>query len=265
MSTFPQLSNGALSQYPVTFKRAIRTATNALEDGSTIRMADLVHKIRWELKYSGLSRLEYSALLAFFISVQGQLQTFVFVDPTANLLAWSEDLTQVVWEKDPLIQIISGINDPLHGTAATRLTNTAQAAQGVSQAIAGPGSYRYCFCVYLRCDQACAVTLRFVVGNVEVAEPHLVGSEWVRCTLRVAPASSTNGVTFGLLLPAGVAVDVFGMQVEAQPAPGIYKRTTGAGGVYLKSRLAQDQLEVTVDAPGRYSTQVSIVTSVVAN
>ena len=262
MNSFPQLSTGAVSQYPLTKKIVTRTATNSLEDGSTIRQADSVRHINWNLSYTGLSQNEWNALASFFESRQGQLRTFTFVDPAANLLSWSEDLTQTVWVKDALMRVSSGIADPLQGTSASRLTNTAQVAQGVSQQIPAPGSYHYCFSVYLRCDQACSVTLRCTANGLVLGEPELIGSEWGRYKLSVSLSSPIDGVTFGVLLPAGVAVEIYGLQVEAQPGAGAYKKVSGPGGVYLNSRFAQDELRSSIDAPGLYSTQLSIMTNV---
>jgi hypothetical protein len=264
MGSFPQLSTGTISQYPLTKKIVTRTVTNALEDGSTIRLADPVSKIQWDLSYAGLSQSEWTALSTFFSEVQGGLQTFTFVDPTGNLLSWSEDFSQTVWAKDPLIVVATGIVDPVQGTSASAVTNTAQVAQGIAQAIPAPGSYNYCFSVYLRCAQACSVSLRCLANGVEQDAPNLVGSEWARFTLSVALAGSANGVTFGITIPAGIALDVYGIQVEAQPAAGAYKKTSEQGGVYLNSRFAQDQLPFSVDAPGMYSAQCSIVTIVTA-
>ncbi len=262
MSDFPQLSTGALAQYPLTRSVVTRTVTNSLEDGSTIRLADPVYKLVWNLRYEGLSPDEWNALSSFFASVQGQLQTFTFTDPTANLLSWSEDFSKTVWEVDPLLQITAGFGDPFQGTSASQATNTAQAAQGVFQQIPGPGSYSYCFSVYLRCDQACSVTLRSTANSVEQDQQNLIGSDWTRYTFSVTSSSPVDGVTFGLLFPAGVAVDVYGMQVEAQPAAGTYKKVSGAGGVYVNSRFAQDDLSFSIDSPGLYSTQLSILTNI---
>jgi hypothetical protein len=265
MSSFPQLSTGTITQYPLTKKIVTRTVSNALEDGSTIRLADPVSQISWDLSYSGLSQSEWAALSTFFADRQGGLETFTFADPMANLLSWSEDFSQAIWNKDALITIAPGIADPLQETSASSVTNTAQVAQGVVQQVSSPGSYTYCFSVYLRCNQACSVTLRCIASNGEQSAANLVGNEWNRYTLSVALSSTIAGVTFGILLPAGIALDVFGMQVEAQPAPGSYKKTSGPGGVYLNSRFGQDQLPVTVDAPGLYSTKFSIAASVIAS
>jgi hypothetical protein len=264
MGSFPQLSTGAISQYPLTKTIVTRTVINSLEDGSTIRLADPVSQVKWDLSYTGLSQSEWTALSAFFSAMQGGAQTFTFADPTGNLLPWSEDFSQTVWTKDPLIVVAAGIADPMQGTSASSVTNTAQIAQGIVQQIPAPGSYNYCFSVYLRCAQACSVSLRCIANSIEQDSPNLVNSDWTRYTQSVALSSPVNGVTFGLLLPAGIALDVYGMQVEAQPAAGTYKKTSEQGGVYLNSRFAQDQLPFSVDAPDIYSTKVSIVTVVTA-
>jgi hypothetical protein len=43
------------------------------------------------LSYTALSDAELAALEQFFASAQGTLNGFTFLDPAANLLAWSED------------------------------------------------------------------------------------------------------------------------------------------------------------------------------
>jgi len=264
MGSFPQLSTGATSQYPFTKMAVTRTVTNKLEDGSTIRLADPVTQLKWELSYTGLSQSEWTALSEFFTAMQGGLRTFTFADPTGNLLSWSEDFSQTVWSKDSLLVVGAGIPDPEQGTSAWSVTNTAQAAQGIVQQIPAPGSYKYCFSVYLRCAQACSISLRCIANSIEQDSPNLVNSEWARYTQSVALSSPVDGLSFGLLLPAGIALDVFGMQVEAQPAAGAYKKTSEQSGVYLNSRFAQDQLPFSVDAPGIYSAKVSIVAVITA-
>src|SRR5271165_5365306 len=172
MSSFPQLSSGAISQYPLTKTITTRTVTNSLEDGSTIRLADPVTQLKWNLSYTGLAQSEWTALSAFFSAMQGGLYTFAFADPTGNLLSWSEDFSQTVWTKDPLIVVAAGISDPVQGTSAWSAINTAQVAQGIAQQIPAPGSYNYCFSVYLRCSQACSISLRCIANGVEQDSPN---------------------------------------------------------------------------------------------
>ncbi len=106
--------------------------------------------MQWRLAYSDLTDGERLSIESLFEASQGQLNTFTFLDPTDNLLMWSEDWTQAVWTPDPLLQVSSGVQDPLGGSAAMQLTNTAQTTQQIIQNISGPSSFVYCYSVYLR-------------------------------------------------------------------------------------------------------------------
>jgi hypothetical protein len=65
-------------------------------------------------------------------------------------------------------------------------------------------------------------------------------------------------VTFGLELPAGGVVDVFGFQVEPQPSASGYKPST-TGGVYPGARLRDDALTMTATGVGLHSCTVNII------
>ena len=122
MATYPQLGSGALSQFPVQKNRRARTVVNQAADGRTIKLADPAAKVtEWVLTYAELSDEEATALLGFFAATEGTLNGFTFLDPVGNLLAWSEQLDEAVWQKDPLLTLISGVADPRGGTQAWRL------------------------------------------------------------------------------------------------------------------------------------------------
>ena len=55
--------------------------------------------VEWQLQYANLSDTELAALQQFFTAMEGSLNSFTFLDPAANLLAWSEDLTNAVWRR----------------------------------------------------------------------------------------------------------------------------------------------------------------------
>src|SRR5271166_2970558 len=136
MLFYPQLSTGAVAQFPVRRGTNMRTVTNQLASGGTIRMADPgSQKIRWQLRYSDLTDSERASIENLFEAAGGQLNTFTFLDPTGNLLTWSEDWTQTAWTADPLLQVSGGAQDPLGGSEAMQLTNTAQTAQQIIQSI----------------------------------------------------------------------------------------------------------------------------------
>src|ERR1700678_2917986 len=162
MLYYPQLTTGAVSQFPVTCNTYMRTVANQLPSGYTIRMADTgLQKVQWRLRYSALTYGEQASIENLFEASEGQLNTFTFLDPTDNLLMWSEDWTQTVWTPDPLLQVNAGVSDPLGGTDGMQLTNTAQTTQQIVQNTNGPSGFLYCYTVYLR--SAVPATVQLVV------------------------------------------------------------------------------------------------------
>src|ERR1017187_129785 len=104
MLVYPQLATGTLSQFPVQRRHQMRTLVNTAADGTVVKLADAgAETVEWQLQYAALSDAELAALLQFFAAAEGTLNNFTFVDPTANLLAWSNDLSNVVWETGPFL------------------------------------------------------------------------------------------------------------------------------------------------------------------
>ncbi len=262
MLYYPQLTTGSISQFPVTRTVNMRTVANQLPSGFTIRMADTgSQKVQWRLVYSDLTDGERSSLESLFEASEGQLNTFTFLDPTDNLLMWSEDWTQSVWTPDPLLQVSGGVSDPLGGSAAMQLTNTAQTTQQIVQNTSGPSSFVYCYSVYVR--SAVPATIQLVVtatGQVSLTAVN-TGASWTRVTASGNLSVQQDGVGFGVQLPAGVQVDAFGAQVEAQPGAGLYKQTIDLGGVYSSTRFSSDLLSVTATAPNQHSCQIGLISS----
>ncbi len=163
MLYYPQLTTGAVSQFPVARVTNMRTVANQLASGYTIRMEDTgAQKVQWQLRYSSLTDVERSSIESLFEASEGQLNTFTFLDPTDNLLMWSEDWTQAVWTADPLLQVTGGVSDPMGGSDAMQLTNTAQTTQQIVQGTSGPSSFLYCFSVFVR--SAAPATIQLVLA-----------------------------------------------------------------------------------------------------
>jgi hypothetical protein len=259
---FPQLAAGSLAQYPVTRQWSKPAIINTLQGGSTVLMTRVAPaRLSWKLAYTGLSESEWGALQSLFTAVEGRFGTFTFVDPTDNLLSWSEDVTAAAWTKDPLLQVAGGIPDPLGGPAAWQLTNGAQAPQQLTQSLAGPSSHQYCFSIYLRTNSPCIVNLIRAAASNSAREPVAVGSNWIRVLTSGSLGGQDDGVHFGVELAAGATVFAFGPQVEAQPCAGPYKPKADRSGVYTKSRFDQDTLTQTADAVSQYSTTIQVTSS----
>src|SRR5260370_25501899 len=110
----------------------MRTVVNALADGSVVRAGDSgARRMRWELRYSGLTVAEWQAIEQLFVATQGQVGSFTFLDPVENLLAWSEDFSKGVWRVDPLLQEEGGGCESRGGAWASAPRQHTQAtAQG---------------------------------------------------------------------------------------------------------------------------------------
>ena len=52
------------------------------------------------LSANELSDQEWQDIEDLFTEVEGRLQSFLFLEPGANLLSWSEQLSNPAWNKD---------------------------------------------------------------------------------------------------------------------------------------------------------------------
>lgn len=264
MLFYPQLTTGAVSQYPITRHSLRRTIVNTMDDGSSIRMADVgAAATRWDLTHTMLNLDEVNSLERLFASTFGRWGSFTFLDPTDSLVSWSEDLTQSCWSVDPLLGQQPGLPDALGGTAATRLTNGAQIDQSLSQRLAAPASYEYCFSLYAKSEQATSLTLFASDGAPsESLTSCRIGNNWSRLSYSISLATSSAQVEVGLRLAAGASAWVFGIQLEPQLSAGGYKKTRDRAGVYPNTRFDMDSIQVTATAPNQFSCQVRLCSNV---
>jgi hypothetical protein len=255
MLVYPQLAGGVPGQYPIVKRRLLRTVTNCAADGHTVKLSDPGAGVTaWELRYSSLMDAEAAVLREFFEKTEGTLQDFTFLDPTSNLLAWSETLDEAVWTRGPLLSLESGIADPMGGTRASRLTNAGGGSQSLSQTLAAPGDFLYCLSAYVRSEQALTITM--LLGGARMDRS--TANRWSRISFTASGVAGGESVKFGLETPAGSSVEVFGLQVEPQPAASGYKPST-TGGIYENARMRDDALTMTATGPGLHSCTVYVI------
>lgn len=256
MIYFPQLSSNAASQFPVKRQRTARTVVNQSCQSYEVKLADPGAAItEWHLSLDELSDQELAALEALFQAVEGRLTPFTFLDPTDNLLAWSEQQNQPAWQAEPLLTVTGGGADPLGGTAAYHLANPTGATLYLQQSVNAPSSLAYCLSVYIRSEQS---TQAFLVRGPE-SDRNAINPQWTRFTSAGQVLSTADSISFGVALDPGSAIDVFGFQAEAQAAASTYKRTAETGGVYPNARFRDDLLTITTVGPGRHSCELDIV------
>jgi hypothetical protein len=262
MLFFPQLATGALAQYPLLKQRLERCIQNIAQDGSVISLHDIyAPQVRWTLDYESITDAEADTIASFFASCEGALQPFLFVDPTANLLLFNEDLTQSCWVFSSLLQLTSGIADPMGGTAAFQVVNSLETSLPITQSVAIPGQYTCAFSAYLRSSSVpCTVALSRSDGNNTTSQSVSPSSAWTRFFLSTAFASSQSTLCeFSLVIPAESAVNVFGFQVDAQPHPGTYLPTASANATYPSARFDMNQVTVVSTGASQNNLRVNIL------
>ncbi len=254
MEWFPQLTPGAVAQFPAA-KRAIqRTVVNEMRDGRAVKLSDPDgYGSLWRLELRGLTDAERDAVLALFQACEGRRGTFGFLDPFGNLIKWSEDLNGQAWEKGSEIWLTPGVADPFGGTLATRIANTGSVVESLEQPLQAPAWYRYSLSVWARSAGETELTLYGRTAASTGSAPFRIGTSWERLVHSFELTGPEETVTAGVSLAAGANVEVFGFQLEAQAGASKYKRTTARSGVQLNACFDADSLVLTTDAPGRHS------------
>jgi hypothetical protein len=259
---YPQLSSGALAQYPIQKTRVVRTIKNVLADGSMILLSDPDGaRLVWQLAYTELSSADVSALQAHFTACVGPFHAFTFIDPTDNMLASSADMTAEPWVTSSLIQMTSGVVDFFGGNGAFTLTNTGQISQTIAQTLQVPAGYQYCFSVYAMSNISAPITLLRNGPSTQDATTVTIGPAWARIVSSGTLSDAEVGFTVAISLTAGQQVQLYGPQLEAQIVPSPYRPTAEAGGVYANAHWAIDQLTITANAPNLFSTACGIETA----
>lgn len=240
---FPQLSTGALTQYPIKRVKSVHTAGYMAEDGTKVMYFDPNGgSLTWQLSYAGLTQGEVTTLEALFEACSGQFRAFTFLDPLANLLG-----TQ--WQPDATVQLSGNI-----------ATNTGAVAAGASQSLAIPAGYTYAFSVPgdLSADPSANISILASGPNsqnqlvLSLSRPLLVYSG--------ALADTGLGFTIKVQLQPGQSIDLSQAQLEAQPAPSPFRPVLG--GIYTNAHWGNDELTFVAEGPNSFNTNFSIVTHV---
>ena len=259
MVCFPQLLTGGVAQYPLVRRRRRRSIVNETLGGGRVTWPDVAaESLEWELPLAGLTESEREAIEELFEACGGRAEDFVFLDPLDNLLGWSEDLEADAWTVGPMLECTAGMPDPFGTTGATKLVNTAQAPQRLSQTLGAPGWFNYCFSVRVRSANTGSVKLVVTSEGREQYRVVTTGTDWREAWLPAKLGGANETIACGIELAPGASVDVFGFQLEAQIGPSTYKRTAGRGGVYPAARFIDDLLRLKTDGADWHSTTIRI-------
>ena len=254
MIWFPQIGSGSIAQFPITRSRQWRTIVNSLESGERITLPDqYANQIAWQLAYQDLSDVEVRNLTGLFGACKGRAAMFGFVDPLANLLGWSEDLTRPDWQTG-LIVAGPGVIDPFGSLRACSITNNSAGALNLQQTLEISGDYVACFSLWVKGWTRSTAVLQH--DSTQIPVP--VGTGWSRVFISGSGLSGASHSTFAISISPGQQIDVFGPQVEAQPHPSAYKKTVTARGIYSQTRFASDDLNIVSTGVGRSSCRFAL-------
>jgi hypothetical protein len=239
---FPQLSTGALVQYPMKRTKSVQTVSTQAEDGSVITYFDPKGSIlAWQLEYSGITQAEADRLQVLFDNCAGRFRAFTFIDPVANLL-------KEQWQTGTGIEKTGSV-----------YTNAGNSAAEVSQTFSVPSGYAYCFSVPgdLSAPPEAALTL---IRRGSMAEQAVVLP--LKNALLVSGGTLSDagfGFTVAVRLQPGQSVDLSRAQLDAQPSPSAFRPPQG--GVFQSAHWAVDELMFTAIGPDLYSTKFTIETN----
>jgi hypothetical protein len=258
MNWIPQIGAGSIAQFPLRRRRTWRAIVNELENGERIALPDPdARRIEWRLSYRDLSEAEATRLKALFVASKGSFGSFALADPLANLLGWSEDLTQPDWQTG-LLAATPGATDPAGTQRAWTLANNSPGGQALSQTVGVPGDYVGCFSAWIREDIAGTVTLQ----RDGVLATAATGPQWKQFYVSGAGTAGADHSAVSIRLVAGQRIDVWGLQFEAQPYASQYKRSAAAGGIYPQTYFATDELTMTSTGMGLTACEITLVSRV---
>lgn len=256
---FPHLDGGLSAQYPVRRVTRYRTVVNTEDLTTSLRAADPnERRLAWWLRYQGLTDGEAASLGNFFRAVKGPIESFVYLDPEANLLVHSEALEEAAWWKSAGLSIELSGTPPPEASGAFRLTATSGQTAEIRQTIAAAASHRWMFSVYARSAAGGTVSMFLRTSGGEQSAERPLDSQWKRLSFGGRFWSSGEGLEAGLRLAGGASAEVTGFQLDNQCAPSRYKRNGAHGGVHSEARFSQDSLRITAIAPNRHQAAMIV-------
>ncbi|MCS7042144.1 MAG: hypothetical protein NZR01_05075 [Bryobacteraceae bacterium] len=242
---FPVLRSGVIVQYPVSRSTDYGLAEAESPGGASWRSSTgRVPVRRWRLELDEISDEEAATLASFYEDCRGGWRTFCFPEPLGNLLVWSEDLARPVWAKSPGTSIIR-TGTTSEEPAEFLIVNASGAPGGVWQEVDMAPGAALCFSCEIQ-GSAGQEAVIMAAGN----RRQLLTTDAWRLDY-VTGVSGGGAQRVGIELAAGATARVRCLQAEIQVMPSEYQPTYETGGVFPKTRFAQDGLSIVSIAPGR--------------
>jgi hypothetical protein len=256
---FPQLSTGAMAQFPFSKIRSVKTVQNVSADGSVIASADPASaRIVWDLRYNELLPAEVQAIQQFYAACCGPYSAFTFIDPADNMLQYSSDLTNAAWNLSPNVSVTPGAADPMGGSAGFTVVNSGQIAETIGQTVIVPANYQYCFSVYVKSPISSPVALTRTGSVATASNSYSCGPVWTRISSSGQLADAGTTLTAAVQLQPGQTIQLFGPQLEPQGDASPYRATSSRSGIYPNAHWSSNQLIFSANGPSSFASTFSI-------
>lgn len=262
-SLFPQMSTGAVAQFPLRSRSHYLTRVTDADDISETVYAAWTNPFgAWDLSVDAATDADVQIIQTFFESQMGRYGRFIFLDPMRNLLKYSNTFTNPAWT-NTIDNTLTGIADPFGGTSAVQFANTSGVSESVIQGIAInatlPANAWFTASVWLQ-EASSGVLLRVTDNAAQTATLSVpFKSSWVRYEISKNFAASASGaIQFRVILPPSTVVNIYGAQLSYLPSAGDYDPTTSRNGVHPICRFDSDTLQWRHTGPGVSSIKFSV-------
>jgi hypothetical protein len=209
---------------------------------------------------------ELVALRDFFEDRNGRLEEFIFLDPSGNLVKYSEDFANVDWTKTNL-SLGALTTDPYNGSLAYPITATT--SDGFMSAPVLPAGDASGFVLTASAwvkPQSPGQTLE--IGFTDGGGSVLGSRTWqittvgrwyrIHYTHTLASAAAVRMKLGGFSTWNATTIHVFGVQVVALPAEGGYVKSPACYGYRPKCRFDMDEFKWRKTGPDENTVSFSI-------
>ncbi len=248
MATYPATNRGAVCQYPLDKERHWRMVETETTGGVRKRRTGRGSIVRWALRYEELSDAEALTLQQFYANQGGALKPFEFVDPLANALADSADISSPAWSGSFGSVVDTGTFREGHRILMM------SAGSEITQNVEVAGGLPYCASAWARSSGGSALRIDLAGNQRETA----LGPAWKRCWMTMAAAGATGVVPVTFVNSGTNTIEVAALAVEAQPYPGDTARSGDGKSLYRCARFAEGGFRLVPTGPNRNSVYVVI-------
>lgn len=264
---FPQLLTGGVTT-SLAYESSLeyRTITDEMENGKRYSYKWRANPLgKFKVNLPLLRDSEASAVRSFLLSVEGRLQSFIFLDPGGSLVAYSDLLSHASWTKTS-VTVGSAVTDPFGGTLATSCLATSGDSKMVTPVLPSGNATGFVLCAsaWVRATGS-GQTLRI---GFQDSGATLLGSttwdlpqnQWVRIfhSITLATNNAVSVIVGGGSTWNASTIQFFSIQCVPMPGAGPRLLTPGADALRPKCRLSSDDHTINYLGVNQQSTTILI-------